>query len=168
MRFDEPHLRRLAAECPLRRPHGSLLVIALPACSGGSSGNKGAEDAGDQGSGLTYAPTFNAVYNEVLQSNCAVAFCHIGSLNNSMALDDQATAYTSMVNVEAAGIYCMGMGKRVAPGDPAASLLVNKVDPPDGGIPLCGEPMPGSSRTPLDAKQIAQIKSWITMGAKND
>ncbi|MGH7436841.1 MAG: hypothetical protein ACRENE_14300 [Polyangiaceae bacterium] len=142
------------------------LLAALPACSGSSSTNKGGDDAGDPG-GPTYAPTFTAVYTEVLQSSCAVAFCHIGSLNNSLALDDQLTAYKSMVNVEAAGVYCAGLEKRVAPGDPGASLILDKVDP-DGGIPLCGEAMPGSSRTPLDSRQIAQIKSWITMGAKND
>jgi hypothetical protein len=149
-----------------------LLLAALPACSSSSSGNKGSEDAGDQGSGLTYAPTFKAVYGEILQPTCAVAFCHQGPIN-PMPLVDQATAYMQTVNADANGPYCSGMGKRVVPGDPGASLLVAKIDWPEGGIPICGAPMPGPGRGTqggdrLDPKQIAQIKSWITMGAKND
>ena len=143
----------------------ALFAPLLAACSGGSNSAK--EDAGTDPSALTYDPTFTAVYNEILQGSCAVAFCHIGVVT-PMALPDQATAYKALVNVPAAtansGGSCQGKGMRVLPGNPDMSLLYEKLVQP---VP-CGLPMPGSGHAPLEARQIDQIKQWITLGAKND
>lgn len=142
----------------------SVLALVLGACSA-SSGSAKDEDAGD-GTGRTYAPTFTAVYNEILQGSCAVPFCHLGSVN-PMPLPDQASSYKELVNTAASGPYCGGMGIRVVPSNPAMSILYQKIEQP---VPanLCGLPMPGSGRPSLDAKDIAQIKQWIMLGAKND
>jgi hypothetical protein len=138
----------------------SLLAI-LSACSSTSGGAKD-EDAGDP-----YAPTFTAIYNNILQGTCAQPFCHLGS-TTPMAMPDQATAYKVLVNVASdPNSNCMNMGwTRVVPGDPAKSLLYEKIELP---IPanICGLHMPRQG-VDLEAKQIAQIKQWIMLGAKND
>ena len=146
----------------------AALAPLLVACSGGSaSGDKGdanSDDAGDPGA-PTYAPTFTAIYNEILVPSCALSFCHDGPIN-PMPLLGQASSYMQIVNAQANGPLCGNMGlTRVVPGNPDMSLLYLKVEQP---VPVCGNPMPGSGKGSLDARQLAQIKSWIMMGAKND
>jgi hypothetical protein len=129
------------------------------ACSGGD-GAKGSADSGAEAG----AATFGAIYNDILQGSCALSFCHLGSLT-PMPLPDQATAYMQLVNVPASGANCSGMGIRVVPGHPETSLLYDKIA---SRTPTCGAPMPGSGKPALLASDIARIKEWITMGAKND
>lgn len=143
----------------------ALFAPLLVACSGTSGGGaKNNEDAGDPGA-PTYAPTFTAIYGEILVKSCRLSFCHDGNIN-PMPLIDQASAYKQIVNAAASGPLCGNMGLiRVVPGNPTMSLLYEKVVQP---VPVCGNPMPGMGVGALTAAQIAQIKSWIMMGAKND
>jgi hypothetical protein len=59
----------------------------------------------------------------------------------------------------------MGMGIRVVPGHPETSIMYDKIS---SRTPTCGAAMPGSGRPALLASDIARIKEWIAMGAKND
>jgi hypothetical protein len=142
----------------------ALLAPLLGACSSTGGGAKNNEDAGDP-SADTYGPTFTAIYGEVLVKSCRLSFCHDGNIN-PMPLIDQASSYKQIVNVAASGPLCGNMGLvRVVPGDPTMSLFYQKVVQP---VPVCGNPMPGMAVGALTARKIAQIESWIMMGAKND
>jgi hypothetical protein len=57
-----------------------------------------------------------------------------------------------------------GNMQRVAPGDPAASHLVGKVE---GAPGISGARMPLGGPA-LDAETIAEIRFWIAAGAQND
>jgi hypothetical protein len=107
----------------------------------------------------TYAPTYHAVWTEVLAPTCAVEFCHAG-MGDYMVLTDETEGYAALVNAPAQGPGCTGY-ERVVPYVPDASLVYLKVtDPP------CGHKMPylpdlGS----LDDRAIAQLQQWIACGA---
>jgi hypothetical protein len=142
-----------------------LLCVAAVGCS--SSAPDGLDDAGGDivasGDGApTYAPTFQAVYGEVMVPNCALAFCHGGS-GDYLQLASPDIAYASLVRTPAAGPTCAPTGlERVDPGHPDRSLMFLKItDPP------CGSRMPlmyGYSGMLTDP-QINQIGQWITCGA---
>ena len=156
-----PCRRGGAAKRPRFRALGSPAHGLLGQQQQGDPGSS--DDAGD--GAPTYAPTFTAIYNEILVGSCALSFCHDGPIN-PMPLLDPASSYTQIVNAQANGPLCGNMGLiRVVPGNPDMSLLYLKVEQP---VPVCGNPMPGSGKGSLTAQQIAQIKSWIMMGAKND
>jgi photosystem II stability/assembly factor-like uncharacterized protein len=73
-------------------------------------------------------------------------------------------AYSNLVGVTAAGPACGTIGMaRVVPGASAQSLLYLKVS----GKQPCGKQMPDGLPA-LSSQAVAQIKSWIDAGAKND
>jgi outer membrane protein assembly factor BamB len=120
-------------------------------------------DAGvESGSARSMAPTFDAVYREVLEpSGCTTTYCH--GCGGNLAMMDRATAYDNLVNAAADGKLCAKSGlRRVTPGKPNESLLYVKLleNPP------CGVRMPVAGKLPL--ADIEQIKAWITLGAMND
>jgi len=136
-------------------------ALALAACSSGgaraTSSGGGNASTGDDG-GPTYAPTYHAVYAEVLSQQC-LGLCHFGT-GEYLVLDTEADGYKSLVGAPAQGPLCRGTGlERVAPGRPFDSLLVLKItDPP------CGSRMP-LDLPPLSTPQIDQIGQWIACGA---
>ena len=106
-------------------------------------------------------PTFTAVYSEIIVARGCTG-CH-GTLG-ALAMNSKAEAYAQLVNVPAAGAPCVATGMlRVAPGNPDASLLVDKVSKAQ---PVCGDVMPPSGV--LTAPEIEQLRAWIQAGAKND
>jgi hypothetical protein len=102
------------------------------------------------------APTFGDVYT--LFGTCA-SRCHVGTRPaQGLDLSSQSTAYTNLVNV--ASSECTNR-KRVAPGSPTTSYLVDKL----AGTNLCsGQRMPRGGPF-LSSAQIDQVRSWITGGA---
>lgn len=152
-----------------------------PGGSGGSSGTGGNSGTGGGGSGgvgggnvsdcveianPTGAPTFDAVFDEVLCANdCGNSFCHGGSATGALRLDQREAAYTALVGTVAAGEECAESGlTRVVPGDADASLLISKVqpDPPCGGVmPLLAD----ISMTFIPAAHVEQLRAWINAGA---
>ena len=117
-------------------------------------------NASSQGS--TYAPTFTAIYGEILSPICAGPFCH--GANQFLLMTTQEVAYHAMVGVVSHGPKCGDAGLTIVePGDPDASLLYLKIT-----TPPCGNRMPAKYFPPLDAKQTAQIRDWIARGAMND
>jgi|SRR5579884_1754068 len=113
---------------------------------------------------LTYAPTYTAIWDEILFPSCALVFCH-GAGGNFFDLGNKDVGYSSLVNVPASGPGCLDSGlKRVVPGHPESSLLYLKVT-----TPPCGDKMPYNGYTGvLDARQTGQIAGWIEAGAPND
>jgi len=143
---------------------------AAPGRSGGESPvDAGAsDDASDDGSDddvvHTYAPTFTAVYGEIISPVCAGLFCHGAGDTGNLSMTTQPVAYSSLVGVAAHGPYCADAGLlRVDPGDPDASLLYLKVTNPP-----CGAKMPPGYFPYLDARETAQISEWISLGAPNN
>lgn len=159
-------------------------LAVAPACSSGSSAGVAADgsasedatasdaetsDGGDFAAAVmdaappTYAPTFTAVYGEILSPICAGPFCH-GAGNDFLLMSTKGVAYSSTVGVLSHGPVCGDSGLTIVKtGDPDASLLYLKVtDPP------CGNRMPGGYEPYLDARQTEQVRQWIAMGALNN
>lgn len=135
-----------------------LHVLALPDDPGGGGGGP---LPGPTPSG---APTFGAVYEEVLVAEgCNTPLCHGGGAGG-LAMTSRDGAYAALVGAGAAGPFCDSSGLlRVVPGDPAASLLFEKIA---SRTPRCGEPMPIAAM--LAERQIEQIREWIERGAPDD
>ena len=151
-------------------------LAGAPGCSSGSSGGAAADgaaqedalDGGDLDATVeaapppTYAPTFSAIYAEILMPICAGTFCHGGNVFLLMTTKD--VAYHAMVGVKSFGPKCGDSGLTIVePDDPDASLLYLKVT-----TPPCGNRMPNGYFPPLDTKQTTQIHDWIARGALND
>jgi hypothetical protein len=106
--------------------------------------------------------TYDVVATRVF-SNCTTRSCHseIGRKGNLILTPDQA--YGMLVDQPAANSAAAGRGKkRVVPGDPAASFLMQKLTSPapDEGsrMPLSGEP--------LSSEDLDLLRRWIADGAK--
>jgi hypothetical protein len=93
--------------------------------------------------------------------------CHSASPTRGGLNLVEGTSYGSIVNVSAAGSPCGPTGrKRVLPGNPDESLMVNKLLP----SPVCGSRMPPGNPTHFDNNpgQLIRIRSWILAGAANN
>jgi hypothetical protein len=150
---------------------GVAVVLAFAAaCSSSTSGSGGNGAPDDDAGGAeaapppTYAPTYTAVWNEILSPSCALVFCH-GASGDYLQLANKATGYASLVNAPAAGPMCASTGLlRVDPMHPESSLMYLKVTSPP-----CGSRMPAEGAgPPLDARQTQQIHDWIAAGALDD
>jgi mono/diheme cytochrome c family protein len=113
------------------------------------------------------AATFTQVYNGIISPICVQ--CHnpagIGVSMGHLDMSTKAAAFTDLVGVEAAGIFCGGMGTRVVAGNAANSIMFKKIDPAQPSP--CGSKMP-LGLPPLTAAQAGEIQSWINAGALND
>jgi mono/diheme cytochrome c family protein len=78
------------------------------------------------------------------------------------AMGGACAALGNVVNAAAITERCVGNGTLVVPGDPDASLLLDKLSAP---TPRCGERMP-LGMDPLSAAELAAIRSWIQAGAQ--
>jgi hypothetical protein len=110
----------------------------------------------------TYAPTFSAVWAEVLYSSCGASYCHSGDQTGLMLMTaDQA--YDDLVGKSPKGVDCRDSGLLlVEPGHPESSLIYLKVvDPP------CGALMPYRLGRIPD-RDIEQMRRWIELGAMKD
>ena len=109
------------------------------------------------------------IFSDIWINNCAV--CHgmaasantngnLGGLKGGAGGKDNF--YNTLVNKPAQGAQCMGMGMYIVPGNPAMSLLVQKVS----STPPCGVEMPVGGM--LDAADAKAISDWIQAGALNN
>ncbi len=106
-------------------------------------------------------PTLSSIQSEILRSAASAATtASRGSCRAVMNLTD-GNAYASLVGV--ASIQKPGL-QRVAPGDPANSYLVHKIE---GRAGITGQRMPLTG-TPLTDGQILVIRRWIELGAPNN
>jgi hypothetical protein len=146
----------LLAGCSSGSQHGAPV-------GGGDAGGVSDADAVDSYVYRSYAPTYDAVWNEVLHYNCATEFCHGGGVADYLELTSEARGYASLVDAMATGPMCAPTGlKRVDPFQPETSLLYLKITSPP-----CGSKMPIVYGGPsgLAAGDIDQIRQWIACGA---
>jgi hypothetical protein len=110
----------------------------------------------------TYAPTFSAVWSEVLYASCGASYCHSGDQTGLMLMTaDQA--YADLVGAAPKGVDCKDSGLLlVEPRQPEASLLYLKLI-----APPCGARMPRLIGD-LPERDVEQVRRWIELGAPND
>ena len=103
-------------------------------------------------------PTFNEVYEDVLQPQCATGGCHDADHVAGLDMSTEQNAFDYLYNVQAttegATLYF-----RVIPEDAENSLLSVVLDEPVGEV----RQMPPSG--PLDDASINLIRAWIDGGA---
>jgi mono/diheme cytochrome c family protein len=133
-----------------------LLPAALPvlvsACGSGQMVAGGAPPA---------TVTLVQIQQEVFTPHCAS--CHVDGGSGPMPLTDPTTSYASLVRVDPTNSTARQAGKkRVMPGDPSRSFLMDKIT---GDMEFGeGDRMPQNAH-PLSADQIALIRRWIQAGA---
>lgn len=111
----------------------------------------------------TIQPTYDDIAAKVFASSCSTRSCHgpEGARGNLVLTPDKA--YDQLVNVPADNDTAKAKGKkRVVPGDPDNSFLLQKLTGPASGE---GDPMPQVGAR-LDPTVIAAIRTWIANGAK--
>jgi hypothetical protein len=112
----------------------------------------------------TFAPTFYAVYWEVLQPTCGTVFCH--ATDAYFELYSPARAYETLVGVASSSASCESAAlERVKPGRPEESLLFLKITNPPCGTRM---PPPFGGAPVVAPRQIDQIRRWILRGAPRD
>lgn len=109
--------------------------------------------------------TFADIQRKVFSRSCAAASCHGAGGAGGLTLD-AGTAYASLVGVTPSNPVARDAGLlRVAPGDPARSFLVRKLE----GTLVAGEgaSMPRVGST-LPAASLDLVRRWIAAGAPAD
>lgn len=105
--------------------------------------------------------SFSGDVAPILVSSCATNGCHKGMMPQQGLDLTAAASYQNLVNVAAQ--QCNDGRKRVLPGDPDQSYLIDKML----GVDMCsGTQMP--KLKPLPSAQIETIANWICSGAPNN
>ena len=134
-------------------PRGLVRLLAVVAliCSAG---------CGDGESDEPIAPMLSAIQAKIFTPNCAsFSSCHGGaSPQEGMSL--VAPAAGALIGVASTEVPTL---MRVAPGDPDASYLLQKLE---RVTPAVGVRMPPDQ--PLAANKIEAIRLWIAAGAHDD
>lgn len=129
---------------------------ALSACAGNGDGldENGRPQEEDSG---TLQPTFQSIQDRVFTPVCTG--CHAGAAAPLGLRLDEGASYALLVNAGSVEVPSL---RRVQPGNPNASYLIQKLEGTaavGGRMPLNGPPLPAST--------IAVIRQWITDGAPN-
>jgi len=126
------------------------------ACSGGLTCN-----GGQCGCNSTASVSFAGQIQPIFTSNCAGFGCHTGVKPAGNMNLSAGKAYGSLVNVATSD--CSGSKKRVVPGDPTQSYIMNKLT----GQGICtGTKMPKIGS--ISQASINDISNWICAGAPNN
>lgn len=161
--FDE-HRRKGAEHLPpLSTAEGKAVLRNWLACSAPVVGkihvpSWSQPSVGDDEDGGAGAPTWSTVYQQVIQSNCALSGCHNASGAKSSGGLDMSTLCGARDALLEKG--CDGK-PRVRAGD-GDSLLLDKIE---SKKPRCGGPMPPPAGG-LSANAIDVVRAWIEGGAK--
>ena len=116
---------------------------------------------------LASAATWTQVMAVFANNSCTAIGCHSseGFASGGLAgLDDFDIGYAQLVG---AAVQCIGstFTTRVAPGDPEASFLLDKLEL----TPECGSPMPSGVQfgtlPPVSPEEKQLLRSWILSGA---
>ncbi|QSQ17043.1 hypothetical protein [Myxococcus landrumensis] len=148
-----------------------MLVAGVVLAMGGGAVGCSDKDSGTTSGGPQDPPppaTFTQIYTTLIAARCMP--CHttpggIGVVQGMLDMTTQAAAYVNLVNVPTAGSGCAGVGIRVVPGQPAMSILYQKVNLVDPAP--CGAKMPLGG-IPLTQAEVDMIASWISAGALNN
>lgn len=103
----------------------------------------------------TLEPTLASIQEHIFTPICTE--CHVPGGQGPMPLDSTTASYQSLVNQPSVEVNLL----RVAPGDPANSYLILKLQ---GDSRIVGDRMP-LGKAPLTAEQIQAIVDWIESGA---
>jgi hypothetical protein len=136
--------------------HSRIAALAVLLCTCAEEGGGGSAASPS----TAVAPTFSDVETKIFAPLCAFGVCHGGSRPQEGLSLAPGSAYEAIVGVASAQVPSR---LRVAPRDPAASYLLEKLDHPR---PAAGQQMPPNQ--PLTAAQIAAIREWIRAGASRD
>jgi hypothetical protein len=115
-------------------------------------------------------PAWSAIFRDIIVAKgCqGASLCH-GGAGGKLMMTTRKAAYDNLVGKPAMGMSidkpsCADSGAtRVVPGDPASSLLMQKIR----GTHMCGDVMPPNPPL-LTPEEIGQIETWIMLGALND
>jgi hypothetical protein len=135
----------------------ACVLTALGACAGNGEGldeNGRPLDGADD----TLQPTFSSIQQHVFTPICAT--CHSGAGAPLGLRLDESSSYALLVNAASVEVPSL---RRVEPGNPDASYLIQKLE----GTAAVGARMP-LGQPPLPADTIAVIRQWIANGAQND
>lgn len=107
-------------------------------------------------------PTLSQLQAEIFSQRCG-AVCHraggFGGVETGLFLDTKENSFNLLVNVPSVGDPNV---KRVEPGNPNASYLIQKLEGTvPGRMPADGSPF-------LSDEQVKKVRDWISGGAKND
>jgi hypothetical protein len=120
---------------------------------------------GDLVAALTPPPpavSFASDVQPIFTASCAtLSFCHTGSSPQEGMNLSAGMAYAAIVGVPSMEVPALD---RVAPGDPANSYLVRKIN---GGPSILGSQMPLGGPF-LSSAEIAVITNWVEQGAANN
>jgi hypothetical protein len=169
----------LAYSDPATKGNDEIICYALPAPAdantggaGGASGMAGHAAVGGAAATPPSSASFSALYSSlIVAQGCSSGQCHSTFAAGALDMSSKDVAYKNLVGVKAMGMDPAGTTKncsesglvRVAPRDPAASLLVSKLEHTQS----CGGPMPNAGTT-LPADTLSAVRAWIMNGAPND
>ena len=140
-----------------------VLSAAGLACASDSPGTTGPGGNNDPVPGGGPSASFSGEIQPIFTQRCALSRCHVGvSPAGDMNLE-QGQAYGNIVDV----ISSVPSLKRVLPGFPDSSFLVHKIQGTQASVGGSGLRMPLTNCC-LSQDQIDLIRSWITMGARNN
>ncbi len=136
----------------------ALTAMLLPGCGGGSgagldSNGRPIGEGADPGGPLT--ASFSSIQSHVFTPICSV--CHSGGSAPQGLRLDASNSYAMLVGISSAEVPGL---KRIAPGDPDASYLIQKIE----GHASVGARMPFGGPY-LDAATIALMRQWVSNGA---
>ncbi len=107
---------------------------------------------------------FSEIQSQVFTRTCLGASCHEGQPPRDAPMSlEVGRSYAELVNVSAVQIPT----KRVIPGDPANSYLIQKLRGTEQTVGGLATRMPLNA-PPLDLATIAAIEAWVARGAPND
>jgi hypothetical protein len=105
--------------------------------------------------------SFSAQVQPIFTASCASAGCHGGMMPAQGLSLSAGVSYSKLVNVISS--QCADGRKRVLPGQPSMSYLIDKMM----GVDLCaGTVMPKMG--PVPSADIQTISNWICQGAPNN
>jgi hypothetical protein len=132
-------------------------ACALSACAGNGDGlnENGRPLEEDDSAGLQ--PTFQSIQDQVFTPVCTG--CHAGAAAPVGLRLDAGASYALLVNASSVEVPAL---RRVQPGNPDASYLIQKLE----GIAAVGSRMPLNA-PPLPQATIDVIRQWIANGATN-
>ena len=109
----------------------------------------------------TASVSFSGAVQPIFTASCAINGCHTGVAPPEGLNLSAGTSYSKLVNVLAT--ECSDGRKRVLPGQPSTSYVINKLM----NVNLCfGTQMPKTGS--ISSPQIETIANWICEGAPNN
>jgi mono/diheme cytochrome c family protein len=143
----------------VKHEDASVIDAGAPDANDASSADASSDASSDSDGGNEPNGSFASVY-EIISVNCLG--CHGAA--KTLDLSTPELALAGLVGVEAKYPACVSDGGvtpvRVVAGDPAASLLIAKLE----GTQSCGKQMPPKAL--LEADKIAVFRAWVAAGAQ--